>query len=61
MTCKDTPLRQRGHMEVLQWLLGEQGGAWRRRMWVVDSGWMEGNAAQNEKEHKKKKNELVRR
>lgn len=26
MTCKDTPLRQRGHMEVLQWLLGKQCG-----------------------------------
>lgn len=29
-TCKDTPLRQRGQMEVLQWLLGKQGGVWRR-------------------------------
>lgn len=38
MTCKDTPLRQRGHMEVLQWLLGKQCGAW--RSWP-DSGWME--------------------
>lgn len=26
MTCKDTPLRQQGHMEVLRWLLGKQGG-----------------------------------
>lgn len=29
MTCKDTPLRQRLHMEVLQRLLGKQEGVWR--------------------------------
>lgn len=28
MTCKDTPLHQRGHMEVLQWLLGKQCDVW---------------------------------
>lgn len=53
MTCKDTPLRQRGHMEVLQWLLGEQGGAW------IQDGWR-GMQRKMEKNTKRKKNEQVR-
>lgn len=43
-TCKDTPLRQRGHMEVLHWLLGEQGG-----------GVEEMNVVRHQEEKKKKK------
>lgn len=50
MTCKDTPLRQHGHMEVLQWLLGKRCGARKRGMS------RELNVVQHKTGHRKKTN-----
>lgn len=56
MTCKDTPLHQRGHMEVLQWLLGKQCGQMWDELARSRDGWSEEevNVVQHKREQKTK-------